>query len=85
MKRRLLSLSTNPELAKLRSMVLRQAGFHVTWPSTREEADRILNQENFDLLLIGHTISGESARHFAEVFRAKNPKGRSSQSRRQRT
>jgi DNA-binding response OmpR family regulator len=56
MKQRLLSLSTNPELTKLRSMVLRQAGFHATWPSTREEADRILNQQNFDLLLIGHTI-----------------------------
>jgi len=76
MKRRILSLSANPELAKLRAMVLRHAGYSVTWPSSKQEADQILQNESFDILLIGHTISGQSARQFAEVFRARNPHGK---------
>jgi len=35
-----------------------------------------LQDESFAILLIGHTISGHSARKFAEVFRVRNPKGK---------
>ena len=76
MKGRILSLSADPELGKLRAMVLQQAGYEVTWPSSKAEADALLRQKNFDLLLIGHTISGPSSREFAETFRARNPQGK---------
>ena len=76
MTRRILSLSANPDLGKLRAMVLRQAGYSVKWPANREEADKLLENEPFDVLLIGHSISGRSARHFAKAFRARNPQGK---------
>jgi DNA-binding response OmpR family regulator len=76
MKHRILSLSANPELGKLRVMVLRQAGYDVVWPSDKEEAERSLRNESFDILLIGHTIPGDSARDFAQAFRARNPNGK---------
>ena len=80
MKARILSLAANPELGKLRAMVLRQAGYCVTWPSSRQETDRILQDESFEILLIGHTISGHSARKFAEFFVCEIPRERSSRS-----
>jgi DNA-binding response OmpR family regulator len=73
MQARILSLSANPEIGKLRAMVLRQAGYYLTWPSSKQETDRILQDESFEILLIGHTISGQSARNFAETFRVRNP------------
>lgn len=57
-------------------MVLRQAGYMVNWPGNKEEADKLLENESFDILVIGHSISGQSARHFAEVFRARNLRGK---------
>jgi len=76
MKRRILSLSADPELGKLRAMVLRQAGYEVIWPSRKGEADAQVREKNFDVLLIGHTISDQSSREFAEIFRANNPNGK---------
>jgi DNA-binding response OmpR family regulator len=74
--KRILSLSANPELGKLRAMVLRQAGYKVIWPESNQETDKFLQEESFDILLLGHTISGQSAREFAEVFRSRNPHGK---------
>jgi len=76
MKRRILSLSADPELGKLRAMVLQQAGYAVVWPSSKAEADALLRENNFDVLVMGHTISGQSSREFAEIFRANNPNGK---------
>lgn len=76
MKRRILSLSADPELGKLRAMVLEHAGYSVLWPSSKAEADRVLREKNFEALVIGHTISGPSSREFADIFRAKNPEGK---------
>lgn len=72
----ILSLSADPDLGKLRAMVLRKAGHHVSWPSSKTEADALLQDKSFDFLLIGHSISGPSAREFADLFRAKNPDGK---------
>ena len=72
----ILSLSANPELGKLLAMVLRQAGYMVNWPDNKQEADKLLENESFDVLVIGHSISGQSARHFAEAFRTRNPQGK---------
>jgi DNA-binding response OmpR family regulator len=76
MKKRILSLSGNPELGKLRAMVLRQAGYEVLWPSSKDDAERTIRDENFDVLLLGHTVSGDTARELAEAFRIKNPNGK---------
>lgn len=57
-------------------MVLRQAGYDVTWPASKAETEALLGKKNFDVLLIGHTISGQSARGFTETFRARNPAGK---------
>ena len=72
----ILSLSADPDLGKLRAMVLRKAGHEVSWPSSKTEADALLRDKKFDLLLLGHSISGPSAREFADVFRARNPGGK---------
>jgi DNA-binding response OmpR family regulator len=72
----ILSISADPDLGKLRAMVLRKAGHEVSWPSSKSEADALLRDRKFDLLLLGHSISGPSAREFADVFRARNPGGK---------
>jgi|SRR5947209_19119895 len=76
MKTRVLSLSANPELGKLRAMVLRHAGYDVVWSPTRKEAEQLIRDQDFDVLLIGHSISGDTARELAEAFRGGNPKGK---------
>lgn len=76
MKARILSLAADPELGKLRAMLLRQAGYDVLWPASKSEAYIALRDNSFDLLLVGHTLSGQSAREFAEIFRDKNPNGK---------
>src|ERR1700741_4686977 len=76
MKWRILALSADPELGKLRAMVLRQVGYEGTWPASKVETVALLGRESFDVLVIGHTISGQSAREFAETFRARNPDGK---------
>jgi DNA-binding response OmpR family regulator len=75
-KKRILSLSANPELGKLRAMVLRQAGYEVLWPTSKTEADEVIRDQDFDVLLIGHSISGHTARDLAEAFRGRNPAGK---------
>ncbi|MFL6439819.1 MAG: hypothetical protein ACJ71Q_19760 [Terriglobales bacterium] len=76
MKKRVLSLSAKPELGKLRAMVLRHAGYDVVWPPTKTEAEHVIGDQHFDVLLIGHSISGDTARDLAEAFRGRNPAGK---------
>jgi DNA-binding response OmpR family regulator len=76
MRTRVLSLSANPELGKLRAMVLRQAGYDVLWPTSKSEAEQVIRDRGFDVLLIGHSISGHTARDLAEAFRGRNPAGK---------
>jgi CheY-like chemotaxis protein len=68
-------LSRDQELGRLRQKVLEQSGCRVMFPQNREEALEALHTPH-DVLVVAHTISRESGAHYAEIFRAKNPKGR---------
>jgi len=67
-----LLLSRNVELGLLRKRVLEQNGCTVLFPQNREEALDAFHTP-LDVMVVAHTISRDSARHYAEIFRAKNP------------
>ena len=67
-----LLLSRDVELALLRKRVLEQNGCSVLFPQNREEALEAFHTP-LDVMVVAHTISRESARHYAEIFRGKNP------------
>lgn len=67
-----LLLSRDVELGLLRKRVLEQNGCTVVFPQNRDEAIDAFHS-HFDVMVIAHTISRESARHYAEIFRGKNP------------
>lgn len=74
-ERKLLSvllLSRDLELGLLRKRVLEQNGCTVMFPQNREEALEAFRTP-LDVMVVAHTISRESARHYAEIFRGKNP------------
>jgi DNA-binding NtrC family response regulator len=54
-------------------MVLRQAGYQVVWPSSKTEAEQVIRDQHFDVLVLGHTLSGDAARGLTEAFRTRNP------------
>ena len=70
-----LLLSRDMELGLLRKRVLEQSGCEVTFPQNRTEALDALRAQ-LDVMLVAHTISRESGKHYSEIFRGKNPKGR---------
>lgn len=69
-----LLLSRDVELGLLRKRVLQQNGCTVMFPQNREEALAAFHTPQ-DVMVVAHTISRESAKHYAEIFRAKNPEG----------
>lgn len=73
---RILSLSEDPQLGPLRATVLRHAGFNVTHPQGKEAIQRSLEQEPFDLLVLGHSLAVEHTRDYVSKFREKNPRGK---------
>jgi CheY-like chemotaxis protein len=71
---KVLLLSRDVELALLRKRVLEQNGCSVMFPQNRDEALEAFHTP-LDVMVVAHTISRESAKHYAEIFRAKNPEG----------
>lgn len=73
---RILSLSEDPQLGPLRATVLRHAGFDVTHPQGKQAVHGCLEEQNFDLLILGHSIAVEHTRDYVAKFREKNPAGK---------
>src|SRR5438270_8421067 len=69
----LLLLSADPELALLREHVLAHAGFLVARAGSRQEALHLLEEKEFDALVISYSLPGENLVEMTELFRAHNP------------
>ncbi len=72
---RVLLLSRDRELGLLRKRVLELSGCRVMFPDDKNTAVEALNTPH-DVMVVAHTISRESANHYVEIFRGKNPEGR---------
>ena len=70
---KVLCLSSNPELALLRSTLLRSEGMDVDYPQSREEAKRLIESGQYDVAIICHSLAAASAETFCQAFRAHNP------------
>ena len=54
--KRILSISYDPSLLQTREMILRNAGYDVTSALGFVEAQRLCAEQQFDVIVIGHTI-----------------------------
>jgi CheY-like chemotaxis protein len=75
MAKRILSLATDPSLLKLREMILRAAGYEVMSATNLLQVIEAYASGDFDLILIGHTISGNEKRRIAIKLRELGTKG----------
>jgi hypothetical protein len=57
------------ELALYRAAVLRDRGFEVTSPASREEAIAAVRKGGFDIAVLTYTLSNEVVKEFAEMVR----------------
>ena len=57
------------ELALYRAAVLRDRGFDVTTPSSREEAVSAIRNGGFDIVVLTYTLSNETVQELAELAR----------------
>jgi DNA-binding NtrC family response regulator len=71
--KKVLLLSAAPELSRLRAHVLAHAGFTVSRADSRKNALRLLEQEQFDVLVISYSMSQENLTQMTELFRTRNP------------
>jgi DNA-binding response OmpR family regulator len=73
---RILSTSADPRLGALRADVLRSAGYEVVFPKDHADTLHAIATHPFDVLILGHSISTQSAKDYAEAFRARNADGK---------
>lgn len=73
---RVLFITQDSELAWLRKSVLATAGHQITVAESKKAALGLIAAEIFDVLVVCHTISFESAHTLAKRFCASNPDGR---------
>ncbi len=59
-------------LRRLRVEVLRQRGYEAVASNNFADAERLISQRSFDVLLLGNDISRKSASTIADLFRARN-------------
>jgi ActR/RegA family two-component response regulator len=57
------------ELALYRAAVLRDRGFEVATPESREEAIAAIRKGGFDIAVLTYTLSNEVVKEFAELVR----------------
>ncbi len=72
---RVLTVSRNRELMLLRAQVLKAFCCEAVTTDTHEETISALESQQFDALVICHTIPDELAAEYAERFRSKRPNG----------
>ena len=71
---RVLLISRDLELGRLRKRVLELSGCEVAFPHNKQEAIAALEAPQ-DVIVVAHTISRESANHYVEIFKGRNPHG----------
>jgi CheY-like chemotaxis protein len=57
------------ELALYRAAVLRDRGFDVATPNSREEAIAAIRNGGFDIVILTYTLSNETVQELAELLR----------------
>jgi hypothetical protein len=72
---RVLSCTANEQLHSS-EMILTHAGCQVVSSKSKPEALRLLEGGGFDVLLLGHSLSGASVETLCEIFRSCIPSGR---------
>ncbi len=72
---RILCLSADQEIAQLRCAVLTFAGFDCLYPKSKQEAVRKMQTDKFDVALVCHSLSTESAQALATRYKEHNPDG----------
>jgi CheY-like chemotaxis protein len=74
---KVLSLSLDLELSRLRSTILRSAGYDVTSLTSEKDAFREAESTNaYDVVLLCHHFPSASSRRLIRVARQKHPKTR---------
>ncbi len=74
---RILSLSSDQELALLRKSVLESAGHVVVSPRSEKEAlDALSGESRFDVAIVCYRMWLGTARRLMRIFRKNNPDGR---------
>ena len=66
---KILCLSTNLELALLRSALLRSKGIEVDFPKSKQEAIKLIEKDTYDAAVFCHSLSNGTAEEFAKAFR----------------
>jgi len=74
--RRILSIEYNAPVLETRNAVLRAAGYEITSASTFYQALERLQENRFDLVLVGRTIPSVQLRGFLELAQVKAPVAR---------
>ncbi len=67
--RQILCISWEPELAKQREEIFGESGCHVTSVVGLEAAEKAV-MDDFDLLVLGHSVPREHKRRLMRMFRA---------------
>jgi DNA-binding response OmpR family regulator len=70
---RILSVSRNPRLLSGRNNALALAGYSVASPKDAEDAAMLFSQEEFDAVIIGHSIEPDVRRELINYFRSWKP------------
>jgi DNA-binding response OmpR family regulator len=70
---KIICLSTNLELALLRSALLRSQGIEVDFPQSKKETIKLIETETYDAAVVCHSLSNETAEEFAQEFRTHHP------------
>ncbi len=74
---RILSLSSDQELALLRKRILELAGHETVSPRTEKEALEAVSEKNhFDVAIVCYRMWTGSSRRLMRVFRKNNPTGK---------
>jgi CheY-like chemotaxis protein len=71
--RRILSIEYNAPVLETRNVLLRSAGYEITSASTFYQALERLQENRFDLVLVGRSIPGVQLRGFLELAQLKAP------------
>ena len=71
--KRVLLVSGDPDLGKVREMLLRDAGHEVTHAGGRAAAERAIAAGDFDALVLCQTVAGDVATEVVGAFRRVNP------------
>jgi DNA-binding response OmpR family regulator len=69
----LLSVGNDPELMKVRSLVLLQAGYALREARNGQEAVKIFADGDFDLVIICHTVPEEARIRLIKTVRLESP------------